>query len=196
MMNEMKTRSEMSEVRRAAVMEATSSLLDEVGVSALTVRQVAERAGVAQGTIFMYADNKSDLVNKVFGLRIAKKWHKLLDDLAGHPPLERVEEFYLGCVDIFYSDLENVQAFYREMARNDSEQLESVVSLLGRLRELLALAKESGSLRPDVDVEVLNYSYQGLYSNIIGLAGEARDHAATRRIIRESMRQLRNGVAG
>lgn len=191
----MKSRAEMSEVRREAVLDATASLLDEVGVAALTVRQVAERAGVAQGSVFLYAESKADLVNKVYGLRIAKKWHALLDDLSGENPLDRVEKFYLGCVDIFYGDLENVLAFYRELGGSAANRLDSVDHLLDRLREALGDAARSGSLRAATNVEVLAYSFQGLYSNVISLAAAGADHATARRIIAESMHQLRSGVA-
>lgn len=190
----MVTRAEKSEVRRDTVLQATSELLDELGIAALTVRQVAERAGVAQGSVFLYADSKAHLVNQVFGTRIARRWHLLLDDLASQEPLDRVEQFYLGCVDIFYNDLENVQAFYREMARSLTVRLDIVEDLLQRIRDALTEAKQHGHIRSDVDVEVLAYSYQGLYSNVIELSNLGRTQIESRRIIGESMRQLRYGV--
>jgi AcrR family transcriptional regulator len=192
---EMMSRAEMSEVRRVAVLDATASLLDEVGVAALTVRQVAQRAGVAQGSVFLYAESKADLLNKVYGRRIAQQWHVLLDELSNEQPLDRVEKFYLGCVDIFYGDLENVLAFYRELGGNAANRLDAVGRLLDRVRDVLYAAAHSGGLRSGTDVEVLAYSYQGLYSNVISLASTGTDHATARRIIAESMKQLRSGVA-
>lgn len=185
----------MSEVRREAVLEATASLLDEVGVSALTIRQVAERAGVAQGSVFLYADSKADLVNQVYGLRIAQQWHGLLDTVSTQSPLDRVEAFYLGCVDMFYADLENVQAFYQTMANNIGSPLPLVDSLNERVYATLLDAKRAGLLRPEIDLDVLQYSYQGLYANIIRLSGIGKSREDTRRIIGESMKQLRHGVA-
>lgn len=190
----MATRAEMSEVRREAVLTATAALLDEVGVAALTIRDVARRAGVAQGSVFLYAENKADLVNQVYGQRIADEWHRLFDRLASRPPLDRVEEFYLGCVDVFYGDLENVQALYRALEGHQGRRLESVDLILARVRGALGEAAAEGALRPDIDVEVLALSYQGLYSNVIPLARLGTEHSETRRIIGESLRQLRLGI--
>ncbi|WP_072801606.1 TetR/AcrR family transcriptional regulator [Rhodococcoides yunnanense] len=191
----MGTREENSEARREAVLRATGTLLDEVGVAALTIREVALRAGVAQGTVFLYADNKAHLVNQVFGQRIADKWHALFTESEGKRPLDRVEHFYLGCVDIFYADLANVQALYRALASHDGGRLDSVDRVLERVHSTLKDAALQGDLVPDSDVDVLALSYQGLYSNIIQLAAVDTPHAEAKRIIGESMRQLRNGVA-
>lgn len=191
----MSTRAQMSEVRREAVLDATAALLDEVGVAAVTIREVAQRAGVAQGTVFLYAESKADLVNQVYGQQIADRWHALFDDLEAEQPLERVEKFYLGCVDIFFSDLENVQALYRALESHAGRRLESVDRLLERVRAALNEAAAQGQLRADVDVAVLALSYQGLYANVIPLSRLGTSHAEARRMIAESMRQLHDGIA-
>jgi len=51
------------EQRRAAIMEATLPLLEQHG-PALTTRQVAEAAGVAEGTIFRVFDSLQDLIRE------------------------------------------------------------------------------------------------------------------------------------
>ena len=48
--------------RRAAIIEATLPLIHEVG-TAVTTRQVAEAAGVAEGTIFRVFDSLQELVD-------------------------------------------------------------------------------------------------------------------------------------
>lgn len=194
-MTRMSKRAQMAEVRREAVLEATAALLDEVGVSSLTIRQVAERAGVAQGSVFLYAENKADLVNQVYGLRIAEHWHALLDSLADERPLDRVEAFYLGCVDAFYDDLDNVMAFYQTMANSIGTGLPIVDKLNARIHGILVEAEQAGDLRADVDVDVLEYSYEGLYANVIRLSGAGKSREEARRIIGTSMTQLRNGIA-
>jgi AcrR family transcriptional regulator len=50
------------EQRRAAIIEATLPLIHEVG-TAVTTRQVAEAAGVAEGTIFRVFDSLQELID-------------------------------------------------------------------------------------------------------------------------------------
>lgn len=184
----------MSEARREAVLRATSELLDEIGVAALTIRQVAERAGVAQGSVFLYAENKADLVNQVYGSRIATRWHQLMTELSTEAPLDRVEKFYLGCVEIFYEDLDNVQAFYAAISSDAGHPLPSVDRINERVGEAILDAEQSGALRAGVDLEALIFSYQGLYSNVLRLARAGASLDRARRITRESLKQLRNGI--
>jgi AcrR family transcriptional regulator len=184
----------MREVRRGAVLQATEDLLDETGVASLTLRRVAERAGVALGTVFLYADNKADLVHQVYGHRIAARWHALLDDLSDERPLERVEKFFLGCVDIFFDDRENVMAYYRAMSADAFVSLDNVETLMARVRAALEEAIEVGQIAEDVDAEVLGYSYQALYSNVIMLAARGVDHATARKVIAKSIEQFRRGI--
>lgn len=188
------SRAETSKARRDAVLRATSDVLDEVGVGALTIRQVAERAGVSPGTIFLYAASKSDLVMQVFGQRISDAWHRLLDELSDEPPLERVEQFYLSCVDMFYADFDNVRAFYREMAAKSAPEHEGVARLLKRLRDALAEAREIGQIRADVDVKVLAVGYEGAYSMVIPLADRGIEQAENKRILAGCLELLRYGV--
>ncbi|WP_300681153.1 TetR/AcrR family transcriptional regulator [Nocardioides sp.] len=50
-----------AETRRRITLEAASALLDEGGYTALTMRAVAERAGMSVGLIYQYFADKSDI---------------------------------------------------------------------------------------------------------------------------------------
>jgi AcrR family transcriptional regulator len=64
-------------VRR--LLDAGAAVLTEVGPEALTVRQVAERAGVSPATAYTYFSSKGHLVAELF-------WRVLVEDGAGHQP--------------------------------------------------------------------------------------------------------------
>lgn len=64
-------------VRR--LLDAGAAVLTEVGHEALTVRQVAERAGVSPATAYTYFSSKGHLVAELF-------WRVLVEDGAGHRP--------------------------------------------------------------------------------------------------------------
>mgnify|MGYP002138799000 CR=1 FL=1 len=57
------------EQRRAAIIEATIPLLQEQGTG-LTTKQVAEAAGVAEGTIFRVFDSLQDLIEAMLAVDI------------------------------------------------------------------------------------------------------------------------------
>lgn len=53
---------EKIEVRRKQILEAASRIFSQVGFHRATTRQIAEEAGVAEGTIFNYFDSKDSLL--------------------------------------------------------------------------------------------------------------------------------------
>jgi TetR/AcrR family transcriptional regulator, cholesterol catabolism regulator len=56
--------------KRERIRDAAWSLFVEQGYAATTTREVAERAGVAVGTVFLYADDKPDLLFLAFHDRL------------------------------------------------------------------------------------------------------------------------------
>jgi AcrR family transcriptional regulator len=56
--------------KEARILEAAWALFVERGYDATTVREIAQRAGVAQGTVFVYAQDKQDLLATLFAARL------------------------------------------------------------------------------------------------------------------------------
>ena len=48
----------LAEFRRREILDATATLIEEGGIQRLTMDRVAERAGVAKGTIYVYFKDK------------------------------------------------------------------------------------------------------------------------------------------
>src|SRR3989442_3346974 len=57
--------------KEARIRAAALALFREKGFAATTTRQVAERAGIATGTLFLYVKTKEELVDFVFAGEIA-----------------------------------------------------------------------------------------------------------------------------
>ncbi|WP_084005006.1 TetR/AcrR family transcriptional regulator [Gilvimarinus polysaccharolyticus] len=51
--------------KRRAILDATLSLLSERGFHGFSIKQLAERAGVAAGTIYLYFKDRDDLIGKL-----------------------------------------------------------------------------------------------------------------------------------
>ncbi|MDX1365805.1 MAG: TetR/AcrR family transcriptional regulator, partial [Arenibacter latericius] len=52
--------------KRNALMEATISLVNNNGFHAAPMSKIAKMANVSPATIYLYFENKQDLVNKVY----------------------------------------------------------------------------------------------------------------------------------
>ena len=54
------------EIKRKALVNATISLVNNNGFHATPISKIAKMANVSPGTIYLYFENKQDLVNKVY----------------------------------------------------------------------------------------------------------------------------------
>lgn len=52
--------------KKDAIFEATIELLNEIGFSNITMSKIGKRAGVSSSTIYVYFDNKEDMLKKVY----------------------------------------------------------------------------------------------------------------------------------
>ncbi|MHA7944285.1 TetR/AcrR family transcriptional regulator [Formosa sp. 3Alg 14/1] len=55
-----------SEIKRAALVEATISLVNNQGFHAAPMAKIAKMASVSPATIYLYFENKQDLINQVY----------------------------------------------------------------------------------------------------------------------------------
>jgi AcrR family transcriptional regulator len=188
-------REDESRRRRDAVFAATWDIVESEGFSAVTMRKVAERAGVALGTIFLYAANKDELLLQVFGERLAARWDTFLRASEAKPPLRRVEAFYDDCLTMFFGDVDNVGAYYALLLRYPTTKFPEVVELRARLRSILRDAERDGSLRSASDAAALEQAYYGVFAMAVLEHVHVGDEARTRTTMGRSMALLRRGAA-
>ena len=190
----MAVRKEESQRRREAVFTATWELVEAHGFSAVTLRQVAGRAGVALGTIFLYASNKDELLLQVFGERLAAQWDEFLAASEGEPPLRRVEAFYDDCLTMFFADVDNIGAYYGLLLRYPTTRFPEVVELRTQLRRILRGALDDGSLADASDAVALEQAYYGVFAMAVLEHVHVGDETRTRGTMGRSMGLLRRGA--
>ena len=188
----MAVRQDESRRRRAAVFTATWELVEAHGFSAVTLRQVAERAGVALGTIFLYAANKDELLLQVFGERLSARWAAFLQTSQGEAPLRRVEAFYGDCLTMFFADVDSVGAYYALLLRYPTVKFPEVVALRSDLRRILREA----ALHADADVTALEQTYYGVFAMAVLEHVHVGDQTRTRATMNRSLALLRRGAVG
>ncbi len=108
------------EERLARLREATGTLASEGGYAAVTVRAVAERAGVGLATVYRYFSSKDHLIADV----TAALSHSVIAELRGDPPkgrtaAERVTKVFDRMLEVIAADLPFAAAGIAAMASGD-----------------------------------------------------------------------------
>ena len=76
----MKSKEEVvQEFRIQSIQEATMRVIARKGMAAATMQEIAEEAGVAKGTIYLYFRDRDELVEKTFETAIGEL-HKRVDE--------------------------------------------------------------------------------------------------------------------
>jgi AcrR family transcriptional regulator len=151
--------------KRRRIIDATLSLLAEKGFEQTTTREIAERAGVASGTIFLYAHDKLDL----FLMSITED----LDPLTvsafaevdqGAPLVEQLSAFFRRRFEFWARWPELSRVATREMAASFSSSTSSPemargikrrAQTLAKVEEMLRREQKKGGLRKDADLDSL-----------------------------------------
>jgi AcrR family transcriptional regulator len=76
--------------RRSAILAAAGSLLRERGLSALQMREVARRAGIALGTVYTYFPTKEGLYAAIYAERLDEMLNELQPKMAAMTDLEEL----------------------------------------------------------------------------------------------------------
>jgi AcrR family transcriptional regulator len=162
------SREARKEDKRARLRDAAWALFTSVGYDATTTKAIAEQAGVASGTLFLYARDKADLLFLVFHERLAAAVDEGLRTLpAGAPLLEQLMHLYAGFFRVYAVAPEVARAFIRELPGADGPNAQVVnqltMSLLSHIGGLIQRAQANGEIAVDVPPMLLAQNTFGLY---------------------------------
>lgn len=152
--------------KRARIVDAAIEVFARKGFRAARVSDIAERAGVADGTIYLYFRNKEDLLLTIFeekmeevlaalaksleaaadpveGMRLYARFH--FDQLRTHPALAQV----------FQVELRQSHRFFREY------RPEKLWQYLGVFEDLVSRGQAQGLIRADVDPFLAKWAFFG-----------------------------------
>jgi AcrR family transcriptional regulator len=147
--------------RQQAVLAAILDEAVERGPASLSVKLVAERAGVSVGSLYQYFQNRDGLVT--FAVELCARY--LVDQFNGYRPLlvsmplrEGLTAYLTGGLEWSQMQVGLVQFFLRGAYQGDSDIAERLVRPVGAaLREtvhdMLAQAQRRGEVRQDIDLE-------------------------------------------
>ncbi|MEU6997157.1 TetR/AcrR family transcriptional regulator [Nonomuraea sp. NPDC046570] len=140
---------------RQKVFAAAIDLIAEQGYSATTVDAIAERAGVAKGTVFYNFGSKEALFSALLEHRIGYLAQALRDSAVGATALDALDAVVLGQLRFFEEYGALARVLLAEMWRTAWQ--EAIVQLreqaLGVYADVLRRAVAEGQIREDLDID-------------------------------------------
>jgi AcrR family transcriptional regulator len=145
---------------RERLLDAARSVIEQDGYSAASVLQVAERAGVAAGTLYRHFDSKEELFVEVFRAVCTREERAMLaagaalEAAGGSTAIERLEEVLTTFARRALSNPRLAWALLAEPVdpRVDAERLAYRMRYTAYVGESLRRAIAEGEI-PDLDIE-------------------------------------------
>lgn len=162
------TRGEQKAATRLKIRDAAWALFTEQGYEQTTTKQVAERAGVAVGTVFVHASDKPDLLMLVMHDRLAATSDAGFDSLPRDARfVDQLMHLFRGLFAMYSEHPDVARAFVKAMpgARGpNGERLNALTfAFLHRIGTLVQSAQERGEIARDVEPLAVAQNVFALY---------------------------------
>lgn len=194
-----KTRRQRVEAREGAILRAAAELFARHEVDAVTMGAIARRAGVAEGTVYLYFESKVALVHAVVeafysglteqaaaGVRKIRDTRKRLEFLAEHHVTRLIEQRYI------------LFAFPgKSLSEPGGEAYRLNRTYVAVFDDVIREGIDRGEIRDDVPLWVLRDMFYGSLEYAARtslLGGKERDRRDGRRAVRGLMAVLERGV--
>lgn len=154
--------------KRAKIRDAAEALFRERGFEATTTQEVAERAGIAKGTVFLYAPTKSALVALVFEARIRRTADEAFATLPrGGSLTDDLAHVFGRYFAMYAEDPALARLFIRELsfteAGPDAARRRVDAEFLARIAGRIDAHKEGGAVAPEVSSMLAAINFFALY---------------------------------
>ncbi len=136
------------------IKEAARNLFREKGFDRTTMRSIANKADVAMGTLYLYAEDKLELLFLIFSADIERLQEKAFRTVPSKKGLLKALSHIFGIYFDFYGeDPRLAQIFHKELLLQRGPNQKDITALtmkfLTRLTDLIQKAQDRGELRPD-----------------------------------------------
>ncbi len=152
--------------KRARITEAAITVFAEKGYRSSRVSDVAQAAGVADGTIYLYFKNKEDLLLTIFEEKMEKLLEMLQAKLAGiECPLDKIRTYVNSHFELLQTHPQLAQVFQVERRQSHKflreyrpEPLWAYLNIFG---DIVEEAQTQGLVRDDVDPFISKWAFFG-----------------------------------
>ena len=159
-------RNKLDKQRR--IVEAAIELFQQKGFDDTTTAEIAAKAEIGAGTLYLYVGSKEDLLVSVFENVAGTAWNQAFERVDRTAPLiQQVTELFLHVTDHHEADQRLARSFFKELpwlehqARQGADDF--VLDFLQRIEDLLLDASENGRLDPAVPRQTLASNLYALW---------------------------------
>ncbi|WP_091166152.1 TetR/AcrR family transcriptional regulator [Paenibacillus sp. 1_12] len=104
--------------KNEAIFQATIQLLNEIGFSDISMSKIAKRANVSPSTIYVYFENKEDMLKKLY-LNVKEKMSlKMLDGINEMTPIQAGFELFMSNLKDFVLDNKDYFLFLEQFTNS------------------------------------------------------------------------------
>lgn len=173
-------------VHRENIVSAASALFMEKGIAATSMDDIAKAAGYSKATIYVYFENKEEIV----GILVLNSMKKLYDYISSaliqHETTKARYDFICrGLVKYqeefpFYFkmvlDKINIDFESKEYLPEERETYQIGEEINEKIKNFLLSGMEKGDLRNDLDIMPAIFNFWGMLSGIIQLAANKEEY--------------------
>jgi AcrR family transcriptional regulator len=180
--------------KRERIKRAAMHLFRSRGFEATTTRAIATRAGVATGTLFLYARTKEQVLALAFADEVERVWAERVASAPARSILDQLVHITDGLFDYYARDPALARWLIKELTFLDPDAggdrpLATLAGPLGRLTRLVGEAQQRGELDRRTPAQLLASNLFAVYQLglIAWLQRRFPDDAAFRAFFRASV---------
>jgi len=183
------------------ILDAAVEVIAERGYFKSPVSEIAKRAGVADGTVYLYFKSKDDVLRTAIDRRFERFYQQIADAFLTIPgpreQLEYIAQVHLESYQVNRSMAVLLQTEMRQSAKFIAEfSHRHLARYIQTVREVVRRGQEEGIFRRDVSDGVVAHCMFGTIDELVSAAvftGRAYDAKAT---ASQVMDVLLNGITG
>lgn len=173
-------------VHRENIVSAASALFMEKGIPATSMDDIAKAAGYSKATLYVYFENKEEIVGILVLNSMKKLYDYISSDLIQHESTEAKYKFICrGLVRYqeefpFYFkmvlDKINIDFESRAYLPEEKETYQIGEEINEKIKLFLLYGMEKGDLRSDLEIMPAIFHFWGMISGIIQLAANKEEY--------------------
>lgn len=167
------------EARKNAILRAARKLSFEKGFKSITVANIAKKAELSKGAVYLYFNSKEEIYVQIL-LKDIDKFHQSLSDICerGVGAAEMLQHFADIYIDFFFSDKELFRIFMSFMLHTDeiefSEQLNQQLihatnATIDIIEKIFNYGMDRGEFPRSINIRQCKNAIWGLLNGVISL---------------------------